>query len=163
VAAVKVLEGRLEGISRNAGPYPAELLRDGGQGLCLFAARFYGANDAIHMARAGMELTLVDTSERVIEMADMYDMFAVQGDAWECAEEWRAQGEQWDAVSVDCYTGDANTRALGDLDLWCSLARELVTVTHVTGQTYTVPEGWNDELFVRKERGGINWLVLTHA
>ena len=124
---MKVLEGPLEAVSRDAMVYPAHLLRYGGTGLCLFAARFYGVNDAIHMARAGMDITLVDIAPRVHEMAAMYGAFAVQGDAWECAEKWRDQGDQWDAVSVDTYTGDATTRSLGDLELWCSLARDVVT------------------------------------
>ena len=145
-----------------AGPYPAELLREGGTGLCLFAARFYGSNDAVHMARAGMELMLVDTNARVVEMADMYAAAYMQGDAWEFAH--RHSGvNQWDAVSVDTYTGDATTRSLANLELWCSLARDVVTLTHVRGQEYLVPDGWTDEFVIRKERGGVNWLVLTRA
>ena len=59
---------------------------EGGDGLCLFAARFYGVNDAIHMGRNEMDLTLVDTSERVIEMADIYGSARpYPGDAWEFA------------------------------------------------------------------------------
>ena len=163
MAPVTVLESPLAGLYANASPYPADLLKPAGSGLCLFAARFYGVNDAIHMARAGMSLTLVDISERVLEMAEMYGCDATLGDAWDFAESARETGATWDAVSVDCYTGDANTRALRDLALWCSLARDVVTGTHVSGQPYTLPEGWNDELFVRKARGGVNWLVLTRA
>lgn len=160
---MRVLEGPLDAISRDAREYPAHLLRDGGNGLCLFAARFFGINDAIHMARAGMELTLVDVAPRVLEMADMYGCSAHQMDAWDFAEAVRGSGEQWDAVSVDCYTGDAGTRAVADLELWCSLARDVVTVTYVRGQDYTVPEGWADAKFMRNPRGGVYWLVLTRA
>jgi hypothetical protein len=164
VGAVKVLEEPLDAVSRDAKAYPAHLLRESGEGLCLFAARFFGINDAVHMARVGMDLTLVDTAPRVREMAEMYGAFAVQGDAWECAEKWRDQGDQWDAVSVDTYTGDATTRSLSTLELWCSLARDVVTCTHVRGQEYTVPDGWRDEgFFMRNPRGGVHWLVLTRA
>jgi hypothetical protein len=164
VAAVKVLDGPLAAVSRDARDYPAHLLRYGGTGLCLFAARFYGVNDAIHMARAGMELTLVDTAERVLEMGEMYGCDDVhQGDAWEFADAARKVGWMWDAVSVDTYTGDAARRSLDSLDLWCSLARDVVTCTYVRGQDYTVPDGWADGKFMRNPRGGVYWLVLTRA
>ena len=155
------LSGALSEVSRNARDYPVHLLREGGTALCLFAARFYGVNDAVHMARNCMHLTLVDISERVIEMAHMYDCAGAVADAWDFADLNRSYGHQWDAVSVDCYTGDANRRALDDLELWCSLANDVVTVTHVNGMSYTVPDGWKDGLFERNPRGGVNWLVLT--
>jgi hypothetical protein len=157
-----VLEGRLAELSAEARAYPVHLLREGGTGLCLFAARFYGVNDAINMARNSMELTLVDTSDRVIEMADMYGADVYCGDAWEYAEHMRG-GRQWDAVSVDTYTGDICRRSLDSLELWCSLARDVVTATHVLGMPYTVPEGWSDSLFDRNPRNGVNWLVLTRT
>ncbi len=160
---MKVLDGPLEAVSRDAREYPAHHLTPGGNGLCLFAARFFGINDAIHMARTEMELTLVDTAPRVFEMADMYGCAAHQMDAWEFAEAARDAGDQWDAVSVDSYTGDATTRSLGCLDLWCALSRRLVTATHVNGQTYTVPDGWTDGFMERNPRNGVNWLVLTRA
>ena len=152
----------LSRVADDACDYPAGVLREGGTGLCLFAARFYGINDAIHMAQRGMQLTLVDTSARVLEMAEMYECDGHMVDAWAFAQMAQRNGWEWDAVSVDCYTGDANTRALADLELWCSLARDVVTVTHVTGQSYRVPAGWSDSLFERRSRGGVNWLVLTH-
>ena len=153
------LSGALSEVSRNAREYPVHLLREGGTALCLFAARFYGVNDAVHMARNSMHLTLVDISERVLEMGEMYGCEAHQEDAWTFAED--AVDTTWDAVSVDCYTGDANRRALDDLELWCSLANDVVTITHVNGMSYTVPDGWTDGLFERNPRGGVNWLVLT--
>ena len=153
--------GPLEAVWREATPYPAHLLDGCENGLCLFAARFYGINDAIHMARAGMEIGLVDTSARVREMGEMYGCAWFQMDAWAFAEKAREDGLQWDAVSVDTYTGDATTRSLSDLELWCSLARRVVTCTHVRGQRYVVPDGWSDRLMERRAYGGINWLVLT--
>ena len=157
------LSGPLSEVSRNARDYPVHLLREGGTGLCLFAARFYGVNDAVHMARNRMGLTIVDTSPRVLEMAEMYGCDGHMVDAWAFAQMAQRNGCEWDAVSVDCYTGDANTRALADLELWCSLARDVVTVTHVNGQPYSVPAGWSDGLFERNPRGGVNWLVLTRV
>ena len=160
---MKVLTGPLEPISRDAREYPAYHLPAGGTGLCLFAARFFGVNDAIHMARAEMDMTLVDVSDRVVEMARMYGASSYQGDAWEFARAARRDGFMWDAVSVDTYTGDVCRLSLDSLELWCSLAHDVVTATHVDGMEYTVPDGWTDELFQRNPRGGINWLVLTRA
>ena len=159
---MKVLDGPLKEVSRQAREYPAYLLRDRGTGLCLFATRFYGVNDAIHMARAELTLDLVDTSERVLEMGEMYGATAHLGDAWEFAQEWSDNGCQWDAVSCDTFTGDPMKRSLASLELWCSLAREVVTVTHTNGADYVIPDGWEQHaLFERNPRGGVNWLVLT--
>jgi hypothetical protein len=156
-----VLEGRLAELSAEARAYPVHLLRDGGTGLCLFAARFYGVNDAINMKRNNMDLTLVDTSDRVFEMGDIYGCPGYLCDAWDYAEAWREKERQWDAVSVDTYTGDICRRSLDSLELWCSLARDVVTATHVLGMPYTVPAGWSDSLFDRNPKNGVNWLVLT--
>jgi hypothetical protein len=158
-----MLEGRMGELSREARVYPAHLLREAGTGLCLFAARFYGVNDAIHMARQDMTLTLVDTSDRVLEMADLYgpDATAHHGDAWELAELWAKQRRTWNAVSCDTFTGDPMTRSLNSLELWCKLAKDVVTVTHVPGAPYTVPDGWKGWLFPRNDR--VNWLVLERA
>ena len=158
-----VLDGRLGEISSEARPYPSHLLREGGTGLCLFAARFWGVNDAVLMARQQMTIDLVDTSPRVWEMQDIYGETcgAWEGDAWAYAEGWREDGAQWDAVSADTFTGDPMTRSLASLELWTSLARDVVTVTHTPGAPYTVPAGWKDELFPRNDR--VNWLVLTRA
>jgi hypothetical protein len=156
-----VLEGRLGDISREARVYPAHHLREGGTGLCLFSARFYGVNDAIHMRRCEMFLDLVDTSPRVWELEELYgpNVMVHEGDAWAYAEEWAADDRQCDAVSADTFTGDPMTRSLGSLELWCSLARDVVTVTHTPGAEYVTPDGWTDYLFPRNDR--VNWLVLT--
>jgi hypothetical protein len=156
-----VLDGRLGEISREARVYPAHLLKQGGTGLCLFAARFWGVNDAIHMARNEMSLSLVDTSPRVFEMAELYGAAVHHGDAWEFAENAREHGYQWDAVSADSYTGDAERRSLDSLELWCSLARDVVTATHTPHTEYELPDGWTGWIMERSDRA--NWLVLERA
>jgi hypothetical protein len=158
-----VLQGRLGEISAEARPYPSHLLREGGTGLCLFAARFYGVNDAILMARQSMHITLVDNAPRVLEMADIYgdQTWTHQCDAWEFAEKSLANGLEWDAVSCDTFTGDPMTRSLNSLELWCSLASDVVTVTHTPHAPYVVPDGWKGWLFPRNDR--VNWLVLERA
>ena len=153
-----VLDGRLGELAAEARVYPVHLLRDGGEGLCLFAARFWGVNDAIHMKRNNMAVTLVDTSERVLEMGEIYECRAYVQDAWEFAE---AESRQWDAVCCDTFTGDPMTRSLNSLELWCSLARDVVTVTHTPHAPYVVPDGWNGWLFPRNDR--VNWLVLERV
>jgi hypothetical protein len=163
VAAVKTLVGPLEPISRAAKAYPVHLLNYGETGLCLFAAAFLGKNDAIHMARMGMDITLVDINrERLEEMGELYECSYMIGDAWEFARWMVDDGAEWDVVSVDSFTGDATDRSIGTLDLWCSLARRLVTATVGKGQAWTAPEGWEGALF---DRGGhlADWLVLTRG
>lgn len=153
------LDGRLGEIAGDARTYPVQHLRSGGTGLCLFAARFWGVNDAIHMARNQMTVTLVDTSERVVEMADIYGSEFHHGDAWAFAETAYALGRQWDAVSADSYTGDPERRSLASLSLWCALARDLVTATVTPHAEFEVPLGWKHEIHERSTLA--NWLVLT--
>lgn len=159
---MKVLEAPLDAISREARPYPAYLLDGCETGLCLFAAAFLGHNDAIHMARAEMTVACVDVDgPRLREMRDLFpaDWLWYFDDAWGFAQEAKLLSIEWDAVSVDTFTGDAERRSLDSLELWCSLARKVVTVTHCAGSEYVVPDGWQDGLFERAT--GVNWLVLT--
>jgi len=156
----------LEEIAAEACPYPAELLPQGGTGLCLFAAGFLGQNDAIHMWGAGMTVFLVDTDqERLVEMTSLYppDWNLAVCDAWDFAQRWasifRPSGS--DVVSVDNFTGEIEPRVLNDLPLWCSLARRMVTVTLGNGATYEVPDGWQATTMRRSPLA--SWLVLTHA
>jgi hypothetical protein len=160
VAAVKVLEHPLDAISRQARPYPADMLPEGGTGLCLFAAAFLGHNDAIHFARAEMKATCVDVDEpRLREMCALYpdDWSFRLMDAWQYAETYPVR-EAYDVVSVDTFTGDATDRSLQSLELWCSLATKAVTVTIAHGQDYTTPTGWRPSLFQRSAIA--DWLVL---
>lgn len=156
-----VLAPPLDAISQGAQPYPAYLLREGSTGLALFAAAFLGVNDSIHFARQEMTCTCVDSdADRLDKMADLYpvDWDFVFADAWEFAQASADGGSMWDVVSVDTFTGGSTKRSLASLDLWCSLSTETVTATLVDGQTYDLPEGWNDERFHRARN--IYWLVL---
>lgn len=156
-----VLVGTLEPISRQARPYPAHLLPDGGTALALFSAAFLGHNDVIHFARKNMTATCVDIDcGRLDEMRGLYPegWEWLPGDAWEIAETLRDDGRVFDAVSVDTFTGDATRRSIRALDLWCSLAARMVTCTH-TGEPYLPPDGWNASLYPRA--ANVNWLVLT--
>jgi hypothetical protein len=161
---VRVLEAPLDAVSRDARAYPVHLLREGETGLCLFAAAFLGANDAVHMARMGMTVMCVDTDrDRLLEMSGLYP----EGwgwswlDAWQFSQEAAESRDEWDVVSVDTFTGDATDRSLATLDLWCSLARRVVTATVAKHQNYVVPGGWEAALYERSMLA--DWLVLTRA
>jgi len=159
---VRVLDAPLDEISRRARPYPAYLLPQGGTGLALFAAAFQGHNDAIHFARAEMTATCVDTDiDKLAKMATLYPngwRFVIS-DAWEFATNAKADGDTWDVVSVDTFTGDATERSLTSLDLWCSLANLAVTATIEPGTPFWEPHGWTPQLFPRSDN--VSWLVLT--
>lgn len=164
MAAVTVLVAPLDRISREACPYPADMLANCDTGLCLFAAAFLGHNDAIHFARQDVATTCVDQdSRRLAEMQGIYPAGWVflAADSWRYAEASRDAGLMWDAVSVDTWTGDACQRSMDSLDLWCSLARRCVTVTIPAGATPPVPAGWNHYEYPRSERA--SWLVMQRA
>jgi len=152
----------LEGLRRNAGPYPTDLLKDCASALLLFGAGFLGMNDGIHMADAGLFACVVDIDRpRLEHMAKIYpsDWMFVESDAWEFAERC---GTKFDIVSVDNFTGDAETPVLTSLSLWCSLAVKLVTVTRTRKPIdFTIPWGWEPSLVERSSRA--NWLVLERS
>lgn len=154
----------LEHIAMRARPYPADLLVGCETGLVLFAAAFQGHNDAVHFAEAGLETTCVDVdAAKLAAMAQLYPRswkWAVD-DAWKYAEDALRNGEQFDAVSVDTFTGDAMRRSLGSLELWTSIARRLVTATITDGEMPEAPPGWTASLFERAS--GVYWLVLEPA
>jgi hypothetical protein len=148
-----------------AGPYPADLLPDGGTGLSLFAAAYLGSNDSVHFARKNITTTCVDADREKLDlMAALYpeEWRFVATDAWAFAEQAVAAGDSWDVVSVDTFTGDASNRSVKMLDLWCGLARKLVTVTVGRLDTVdSVPDGWSHSRLFRTARA--SWLVLTRA
>lgn len=158
---MKVLDPPLSAVSEKARPYPADMLPEGGTGLCLFAAAFQGVNDAVHMARHDMHVTCVDCdTKRLDQMSSLYptNWHWYPMDAWQFAEQARRDGWQWDVVSVDTYTGDATDRSLASLELWCSLATKAVTATIGGRQDYIAPDGWRTSLFQRSPLA--DWLVL---
>lgn len=153
----------LEYVAMSARPYPTHLLTGCETGLVLFAAAFLGHNDAIHFAEAGLEGTCCDIdAERLEEMKRLYpdNWTFVAGDAWELAQEAADADLQWDVVSVDTFTGEATDRSLSSLDLWCRLARRVVTAT-ITDEVSVidVPGGWTLSLYPRSDT--VSWLVLS--
>lgn len=151
----------LEHVAMQARPYPVHLLEGHRTGLLLYAAGFLGHNDAVHYALSGLECTAVDTdAERLGEMRRLYEQgwTFVNADAVSYAEA-AAEGDVfWDCVSVDPFTGEAMEQALGRLELWCSVARHLVTVGCRRGDSWRVPAGWRSHLYERV--AGVYWLTL---
>jgi hypothetical protein len=154
----------LEHVAMEARPYPTHLLEGCEIGLVLFAAAFLGHNDAVHFAEAGLETTCIDIDrERLFEMRGMYpDIWTfLNTDAFLWARLMKAGRQKWDVVSADTFAGSAMRRSLDSLDLWCSLARKVVTVTTTAGEPYDVPDGWKGSLFERAP--SVFWLVLERA
>lgn len=157
----------LEHVAMEARPYPTHLLEGCETGLVLFAAAFFGHNDAIHFAQADVLTTCVDNDRKKLkQMERLYppEWVFMWDDAWSYAGTIVAlsrAGEriQWDAVSVDTFTGHAMVRSLNSLNLWCSLARRFVTVT-ITDDVDRplVPDGWTASRYPRS--GTVSWLVL---
>lgn len=142
-------------------PYPADLLPEGGTALALFAAAFLGANDSIHFARKDMTVTCVDVDgKRLRRMEGLYpkDWTFLCEDAWSYAAGSAFLEYTWDVVSADTFLGNATERSMESLNLWCSLARKMVTATIRNRQAYTVPEGWRAQVFPRSAVA--SWLVL---
>ncbi len=151
-------------INRNAQPYPANLLPEGGTALSLFSAGFHGWNDVIHMARKKMIVTCVDVDvDRLWEMSTLYPlgMEVHVEDAWEFAREALSAGRTWDVVSVDPFMGDAAEKVWDCVHLWSTLATKLVTVTVDPKQPLWAPQGWKAHLFPRSARA--SWMVMTRA
>lgn len=152
----------LERVAMQARPYPDGLLEQCDTGLVLFAAAFLGWNDAVHFALNEVRTTCVDVDgDRLHEMQRIYpaDWQWHVDDAWHWAQAAVNIGQRFDAVSCDTFTGDAMRRSLNTLDLWCSLARRLVTVTYTDGVGYDTPDGWQATLHERA--AGVHWLTLT--
>lgn len=162
---MKTLDGALLEVSREAKAYPVHRLYADYEGLCLFAAAFLGENDAIHMARMGMRADCVDVNATALEqMREIYpsDWNFVHRDAWAFATEAFEEDHSWDVVSVDTFTGDATDRSLKTLDLWCAIARHMVTATIASHTARPdVPGGWVDARYNRSTLA--DWLVLTRA
>lgn len=151
----------IEQIAEAAEPYPTQYLEGLATGVCLFGAAFLGTNDAVHFWEAGLETQVVDVDfARMAEMRRLYppEWNFVVMDAWQYAEGCARNEVAFDAVSVDCFTGDAELRALSSLELWTSIANELVTVTATPGKPFRVPDGWKVSRHWRSALA--SWLCL---
>jgi hypothetical protein len=151
-------------LNRQARPYPSFLLPISGTALGVFAAGFLGWNDCIHLVRAGLVCDFVDNNQNnMLEMKSMYPpghTFHVE-DAWDFAERASYEGRQWDVVTVDPFFEDMARKAWDSLDLWLSLAGNLVTLTVHPDTELPVPEGWSQCYYPRGDN--VDWLVMQRA
>lgn len=153
----------LDGIraSADGNVYPVDVLDRCSTALLLFSAAFYGRQDGVFVADAGVDATCVDVwSERLHDMAAVYppSWEFIVDDAFGFAE---ATERRWDLVSVDCPT-DQFERCSALVPLWCRLARRAVVLGTGHGSEVSAPEGWRVTSVVRRSdfRGGVFWTVV---
>lgn len=146
--------------------YPVDVLAEARSALVLFAARWYGRQDAIHVADAGVRGTCVDVdAERLREMAAVYPSAweFVRDDAYEFGAA-AAGVETWDVVSLDPFS-EQFERCSALVDLWCSLANRAVVLGAGMDTVTEAPRGWR--VAERRRRsswgGGVYWVVLERA
>jgi hypothetical protein len=86
---------------------------------------------------------------------------SLDGDAWEVAERLRDDGQQFDLVVCDSWTGDLMHRVLQSTDLWTSLAKRQVLTTYQRRKPYIKPDGWKATILPRTFT--VSWLKLVKA
>jgi hypothetical protein len=153
----------LEQVRAGSSPalYPCVVLEGCETALVLFAAAFYGQQDAIWIAEAGMSATCVDLdAARLAEMSSMYpsDWEYVTGDVFDFA--WAAQ-DRWSVVSIDCPS-NLFDKCADWIDTWCRLARKAVILGTGVGTEVDPPPGWTiTEVLPRSSfQGGVYWTVV---
>jgi hypothetical protein len=142
--------------------YPMGVLRHQRSALVLFAAAWYGRQDACFVARAGLTATCVDIrSQNFGAMRNLYPAGweFVRADAYQFVQETTGR---WDVVSVDCPSG--HFQKCADIaSVFCGLANHAVILGTGVDTTLDVPAGWT--LMTRNRRslmyGGVFWTVLT--
>ena len=152
----------------NAGvSFPGQAMSGSRTALAVFCAAFHGRQDAYWLAQAGLRTTCVDMDGgRLDEMAAVYpdNWEFVQRDAWEFAREAAAAGRTWDVVTIDPFSNRFQEIA-DDLELWCSLADNVVAFASGVGTRVEAPDGWMVVDVRRRSShlGGIFWHVLERT
>ena len=140
--------------------YPRHVLPGCDTALVLFAAAFYGQQDAVWIAEAGLTATCVDLDHNKLEeMRDAYpdDWEFVAGDVFEYVSR---TNDRWDVVSIDCPS-NLFAHCAAFVPVWCILARKAVVLG--TGrEPFTAPPGWQvtERLYRSSFKGGTYWAVL---
>lgn len=132
--------------------------------LVLFAQAWYGKQDAVYVAQAGLRATCVDYRDH--NFAAMRDLYAddwefVQADAYQFIQE---TDRQWDVVTVDCPSGHFQQCA-DLLPRFGEIARHVIVLGTGVGTEFMAPRGWvwAEEHERSKMYGGVYWSVFTHA
>jgi hypothetical protein len=159
VVAVVTLEQIRQGAAEML--YPRHALVGCSDALVLFAAAFYGQQDAVWMAEAGLQATCVDIDDgKLREMMDAYpeSWTYVNGDAFEFS--LRTE-RTWDVVSIDCPSNMFD-RCAELLPLWCRIARRVIVLGSGENTETYEPDGWEYADCVRRSSnyGGTYWRVF---
>lgn len=146
--------------------YPCDVLAGCRTALVVFAAGFFGRQDAYWVAEANLRATCIDVdADRLDAMAAVYPTGwdFLEADAYVWAPR---QTGRWDVVSVDCPTGHFE-RCADLLPTWCRLAGHAVVLgTGPNHETLVIPEGWRLAEVRRRSNyvvGGVWWAVLERV
>lgn len=142
--------------------FPHDIVVGHETALVLFAAGFYGRQDAFWIAEAGLAATCVDSDgDRLADMIRLYpqEWEFVRMDAYEFA---RSAVNQWDVVTLDPFTNEFQ-RCADNVTAWCRLADHAVVLGTGTATRLAVPVGWRRESRRRRSDydGGVYWTVLV--
>lgn len=145
--------------------FPLRVLEDRQTALVLFCAGFYGVQDAVFVADAGLQAVCVDVDvERVDVMRRIYPSgwdFVVDN-VYEYAADTRLSPR--DVVTVDCPSGHFD-RCADMVERWCELATEAVVLGSGFATVVLAPTGWSVTETIKRTdyRGGVFWTVLEPA
>jgi hypothetical protein len=144
--------------------FPVSVLRGQRTALVLFAAAWYGRQDAYFVARAGLKATCVDIrNQNFRAMRNLYPAGweFVMADVYEFIRE---TDERWDVVSVDCPSGHFQ-RCADLLPAFCGLARHAVVLGSGADTDVNIPDGWHVATRNRRSMmyGGVYWTAITRA
>lgn len=154
----------LEELRTSDANFPHEALIGCQTALILFAAGFYGKQDAFWIADAGLHGTCVDLDEsKLLEMREVYpgDWEWQLMDAYDFADRTE---RQWDVVVLDPWTQDF-TRCADNIQAWCRLARTAVIIGTGVETVLTPPDGWKMSQVRQRSTyaGGVFWTVLERV
>lgn len=145
--------------------FPHDLLEGCGSALCLFSAAFWGRQDVLWLALAGITGTCVDRDgEKLEEMRKFYPAGweFVEADCFDHAATVGADAV--DVVTVDCWSNQFQECA----DLapeWTRIARRLVLIASGVDTKTEAPDGWQalPRMLRSSYLGGIYWTILVPA
>jgi len=144
--------------------FPENVLEGCRDALVLFAQAWYGKQDAVYVANAGLVGTCVDARDHNFQaMRELYPAGweFVKADVYQFVEDTE---RTWDVVTVDCPSGHFQ-RCADLLAELCSLATRAVVLGSGAKTRITVPGGWVQTARNRRSTmyGGVYWTVLERA
>lgn len=162
----RVTPASLDEIRADALPdlYPTRLLHGCETALILFAAGFYGRQDGIFIADAGLTATCVDLDGGLLNgMRVVYPAGweFVEADVYEFSRRPTTAGRRWDIVSIDCPSNEFD-RCAGLVHVWCSFATKAVVLGTASDTEVRPPARWRVRAKRRRSdfAGGTYWTIL---